>query len=239
MSGIGHLVFAIAMMQVFGAPGDKASTSTIRTPGSSWSGQRPASSDTIIFPDSKEKDEINLPPPPKIRITPCPNGQTFCDDDDNYPSHYLRKIPRQYFDPYNNFFLNDTLVPEGLSTRIDGFDEQPLCLSKEEVRFPKKAVATDGTLQIVVNDGFYMQGVRVELCLREGSACQFDEAFPQGYTTACKQKFIARKLVAISPGKNPVRPIAVKDFLIPSCCVCTVTPNSINSRIDRGSRPSH
>ncbi|KAF6208439.1 hypothetical protein GE061_016895 [Apolygus lucorum] len=82
-----------------------------------------------------------------------------------------------------------------------------------------------------------MQGVRVEVCLREGSACQFDEAFPQGYTTVCKQKYIARKLVAIGPGKN--RPIAVKDFLIPSCCVCSVIQTSINSRIGRGSRPSH
>uniref|UniRef100_A0A0A9XN41 Protein spaetzle n=1 Tax=Lygus hesperus TaxID=30085 RepID=A0A0A9XN41_LYGHE len=225
MSGIGHLVFAIAMMQVFGAPGDKASTSTIRTPGSSWSGQRPASSDTIIFPDSKEKDEINLPPPPKIRITPCPNGQTFCDDDDNYPSHYLRKIPRQYFDPYNNFFLNDTLVPEGLSTRIDGFDEQPLCLSKEELFFPKKAVATDKDTKLIVNTGNYLQGVRVELCLNEGSSCQFKESFPAGYTTVCRQKYIARKLVVVAAGDgaNTQTPLSTSDFLFPSCCVCKLT----------------
>ncbi|KAF6208443.1 hypothetical protein GE061_016899 [Apolygus lucorum] len=93
MSLIGHLVFAIVMMQVFGAPGDKASTSTIRTPGSSWSGHRPVSSDTIIFPDSKEKEEIILPPPPTLRISPCPNGQKFCDDDDNYPRRQFSPNP--------------------------------------------------------------------------------------------------------------------------------------------------
>ncbi|KAF6208440.1 hypothetical protein GE061_016896 [Apolygus lucorum] len=138
-------------------------------------------------------------------------------------SNYLRKIPRQYFEAYNNFFLNDSLLTEGLSTRIDGqIDEQPLCLSKEELLFPKKAQTIDKETKLIVNHGNYLQGVRVEVCMNESSPCQFKESFPAGYTTVCRQKYIARKLVVVTTadGSDSQTPLSTSDFLFPSCCVC-------------------
>jgi hypothetical protein len=54
--------------------------------------------------------------------------------------------------------------------------------------------------------------------LRHFEKCSLSEAFPAGYTTACEQKYIYRRLLAVADQGNTV----MDEFRLPSCCACTV-----------------
>ena len=72
-------------------------------------------------------------------------------------------------------------------------------------------------LLIVNNHGNYKQGVRIEECLNEGEMCHIVQ-FPNHYTATCKQNFIYRSLVAITPNGT----ITKDHFKMPSCCKCVL-----------------
>lgn len=183
--------------------------------------------DAIVFPDAKSKDGETL------KIKPCPNGQLFCDDGD-YPSDLIQRIPKEQFEQFANYFLNETLpeLPDNsLTTRIDSTNEMSLCESKVETMHPKKAEALDKETKYIVNVGDYWQGITVEVCKNEKAPCQFHESFPSGYTTVCRQKYITKKMVVFQP--NNARELSTADFNFPSCCVCKIITTSLGARLGR------
>ncbi|BES87845.1 Hypothetical protein NTJ_00651 [Nesidiocoris tenuis] len=213
MALFGSFVLAFVITQIAGAPSDPkkpASSTTIRSAVSGWSGE------PIVFPDAS--------PISTNRIAPCPSGQKLCDEDENYPSDIIQRIPLETIKKFSHYFVNDSLLDTEtpLAVKIDAVNEQDLCLSKEMLKFPKKAEATDNEMKYIVQiPGTKMQGVRVELCANEGSSCYYNDTFPLGYKTVCRQKYIHRTFLTLVQGTDKVE---TSEFSIPSCCVCKIIP---------------
>lgn len=55
----------------------------------------------------------------------------------------------------------------------------------------------------------------------EQSSCKFSDNLPIGYSSMCVQKYIYKKLVAITDSKE----IYFENFKLPSCCVCMYSVN--------------
>lgn len=58
---------------------------------------------------------------------------------------------------------------------------------------------------------------------KENQKCDLVDNFPIGYEVQCVQKYIYRRLLAISPGDKAAIP---DNFEFPSCCVCVYKSSS-------------
>lgn len=175
--------------------------------------------------NSNPKEEIVFPGPTKMsgKFVPevgsgkpnCAQGSTFCEFTDNYPSDYLTDVLKLEASAFKEFFGNDD---NEVVQRIDVNEDQQLCPSVEQIVYPKMAQNKEDKWLFVVNQDQYVQGVRVEKCLKADSECKFSESFPLGYKTSCQQKFIFRRLLALNEeGKTHT-----DSFRLPSCCACHV-----------------
>ncbi|XP_071455593.1 uncharacterized protein [Hetaerina americana] len=149
----------------------------------------------------------------------CAKGSTFCESTDNYPSEYLKTVLKNEGEGLKEFFGNDLLLNDTtIAQRIDSIDENPLCQSVEQVVYPKMAQNKEDKWLYVVNQDQYIQGVRVEKCLKPESECLLTASFPLGYKTTCRQKYIYRRMLALNDDGK-----ALSDtFRLPSCCSCFV-----------------
>lgn len=61
------------------------------------------------------------------------------------------------------------------------------------------------------------------MCRNAGTTCKkiISDSLPIGYTSTCIQKYIYKKLVAVTDSKE----IYYEDFKLPSCCVCMYSAN--------------
>lgn len=100
--------------------------------------------------------------------------------------------------------------------------QQELCAARTEYINPRAALNNKGSWKYVVNMPDSMsQLVRTEICT--STECSGLCTIPPGYTSRCEQKYIQKRLVALQPnGQNLYTDV----FWIPSCCQCTITPNS-------------
>ncbi|XP_068083060.1 protein spaetzle-like [Anabrus simplex] len=106
-------------------------------------------------------------------------------------------------------------------------DGNPLCRAREMTIFPKMAQNKDNDWLFIVNvEPEYIQGVHVEVCENENAPCELSQAFPPGYTSFCRQKFIYRKLIALNGDGKPVP----DSFKLPSCCACYSVRTPVGSR---------
>jgi len=100
--------------------------------------------------------------------------------------------------------------------------ETQLCLSHEVTIYPKAARNKEDKWMFIVNHDDYVQGVKVEKCAREGESCQFLDSPALGFESACRQKYILRKLVALNTDGQSL--FVLDTFKLPSCCVCYMKP---------------
>jgi hypothetical protein len=170
----------------------------------------------------------------------CPKNAEYCETFEKYPTQLIDEVlskvytPQKFQEVYgestdnssNVIDLKAILQRNGLNSGAP-VEETPLCSSVEHTIYPRVAKNKENKWMYIVNHAEYIQGVRVEKCLDEGQSCFFGDAVPAGYQTACRQKFIYKKLLALTQeGKT-----STDTFRLPSCCVCYVKPTAITDRL--------
>lgn len=165
------------------------------------------SDDIIFFPDD-QKEETFVP---KMRKK-CANG--YCEDADQYPEKLVENSLRMRDDfryVFGEDFNGDSLLSDRKS------DEQFVCASKSQLIFPKVAKNRKNQEKFIVNHGGHRQGIRIEVCQREGAPCL---PYPREWKTSCKQKYGYRRLLSISHNGT----LETDHFLLPLHCCCTFKP---------------
>ncbi|CAK9816211.1 Protein spaetzle [Anthophora quadrimaculata] len=100
----------------------------------------------------------------------------------------------------------------------DELEEEPLCVSTEQIIFPKLGVTKHMEWKYIINHENLTQSVRIETCLEQGKPCRVIEGFAEGYYTKCKQKYIYRQLLTIAEDGS----IARESFRFPTSCCCHI-----------------
>lgn len=144
-------------------------------------------------------------------------NQLYCTNDDTYPIEHIEKLLRKHIHKFADVFGSDSTENE-VKTRIDGFDEVPLCDYSEKVIYPTSGQRQDGTELYIFNTVEHKQGVRVSICRNLGQPCHMFDSFPNNYRSECKQHHVYRELLSLSPDGIPTK----EKFKFPACCSCAV-----------------
>lgn len=162
----------------------------------------------------KQRSPLSMPITPKCGE----NQKHFCVKIENYPKKLLENYLRRE-KKYHQFFREDMLPPQNFSRRLDdGYIRLPLCEYQERIIFPQAAKTKDNEWSIIVNHANYIQGVRVEECLKPNEPCCMTSNFPSAMQHQCRQRYTYRQLVSVDSFGN----VAKELFRLPSCCMCTI-----------------
>ncbi|KAK2575780.1 hypothetical protein KPH14_007165 [Odynerus spinipes] len=177
------------------------------------------SKDRIVFPQ-----EEFVPLPSRfsqrsfsIANPPMCKHSTFCEDTPYYPIDLVSSALTKH-ESLKNLAIVDSVGD--ITQRIDVSDEAPLCVSTEQVIYPKTAETVGGSWLFIaqLQQQNFTQGVRIEQCVEESKPCRVIDGFASGYETKCKQRYIYRQLAAIT-----MNGVTSELFRFPSSCCCTVT----------------
>ncbi|XP_008201191.2 protein spaetzle [Tribolium castaneum] len=171
----------------------------------------------IIFPDTYQvifNDVPKIDGPPK-----CAEGNTFCEDFDSYPYNHVKNVLKRKR-VHTDLFGKDELLDERYSiTNRNGDFEAFICTSISKTIFPRVGINKNNKWKVIINqeeDG-YIQGIRTEICRKEGAACDLIGDRANGYITSCKQKYMLRRMMSLSENGDPVP----DTFQLPSACCCS------------------
>ncbi|XP_075556638.1 protein spaetzle-like [Dermacentor variabilis] len=133
---------------------------------------------------------------------------------------HRRQIVRTVIRSLNRNTSDKEVRERGLPSHEDGID-QNVCRTRTKTIFPKTARSADGKWLYVINDAAYVQAITVEVCVGEGSPCDYVmySGLPAGYSSTCKQKFAYRKLLTVHPTEQKAY---AETFPFPTCCSCYV-----------------
>ncbi|XP_049869789.1 uncharacterized protein LOC126369421 isoform X2 [Pectinophora gossypiella] len=172
--------------------------------------QRPL--DSVVFPGrtSAEKFQPEIP-------SDC-MAMGVCETIPNYPQDVVNNIINKLGDKINNFQL-DKLEPEIAQRQGPEHSVVDLCISREKVLSPEAAKGKDGKWYVIFNrKDKPIQGYRVEICQSSKQSCNSIAVFNNGYTSACKQKFMERRMTAVDVDRQEL--MYDMPFHLPSCCSC-------------------
>ncbi|KAL9894019.1 spaetzle domain-containing protein isoform 2-T4 [Glossina fuscipes fuscipes] len=171
-------------------------------------------------PISFPTDEPNKKSRFSVDVTEClEQGKTFCTKIRNYPKlGHLENILKREFPNVELFFGVDKDVPDNITQRMNVPFEDSLCKSHEKIIYPEAAESESSNWSYIVNNPNFKQGIRIEECENEGSQCNSMLSLPKDYYATCKQNFIFRSLVALTPDGKLIS----DHFKMPSCCKCVV-----------------
>lgn len=139
-------------------------------------------------------------------IAPCPDGQDFCEDPEDYP----RVITR--FASYTN----QNVFNASVALRTGFVQESRACDVRKSTIYPRKAKDLSGTFKFILNSDEYIQSMDIEQCIGEGSLCRVDSDAPTAGSTFCRQKYAKYQMLAIDKDGNDI----VDFFRLPSACIC-------------------
>ncbi|XP_018321852.1 protein spaetzle-like isoform X2 [Agrilus planipennis] len=168
-------------------------------------------SSDFVFPNSSEDESDSIIRPPK-----CRSDDTFCEEVDYYPTQQLTRIlSRASVD--KGFFGEDEAPPE-IANRLGETEDMFFCTSLEKVISPKVAKNKNDKWRYIVNidTDKYVQKIRVEVCSNPNGPCNLLSDPPSGYIVFCKQKFMFRRLLAVTDTGTP----EPDTFQLPSACCC-------------------
>lgn len=150
-------------------------------------------------------------------------NSAYCVEDNTYPTQLIKSIIRNV-----NVDLSDSeILARQPPDREDSVDQR-VCPTKRKTIYPKSAQNAEKEWLYVVNDVEYAQAVTTEVCGQEDTPCEFlSNGLPPGYTSACRQKFAYRKLLALHPTDKKAY---ADNFPFPSCCVCYVKSPPLAAR---------
>lgn len=148
----------------------------------------------------------------------CAEGNdTFCTKDDSYPLDLVESILQQNLNKYDYFFGSDE-IPQSVVNRDSNMDDIELCESYTDVIYPQSGENEKGVKVFIFNTENHKQGVRVSMCKHSGKACNNIISVPNDHHTECRQEYVYKELLSISPEKAPIK----DKFKFPVCCSCAV-----------------
>lgn len=117
----------------------------------------------MVFPEDSIDEQPyqaigKLKEPPK-----CAHGSTFCEELDDYPYQYVRRILNAKNVHRDMFGIDEGLIEH----RIGDFEDNFLCKSINRLVFPKAAKNINNEWKFIINQGSheeYVQGIRIETC---------------------------------------------------------------------------
>ncbi|XP_076618909.1 spaetzle domain-containing protein [Colletes latitarsis] len=148
------------------------------------------------------------------RVPSCKN-KTFCEVIPYYPTELVRNALQK--NPHLRFYINRDEL-DASSRQEDEIEEESLCVSTEQIVFPKSGITKSHEWKYIVNHENLTQSVRIETCLEVDKPCKMIEGFAEGYVTRCRQKYIYRQLVAVSADGSINR----ESFRFPVSCCCHI-----------------
>lgn len=169
--------------------------------------RKPSENDVI-------QESQDLHPDLSILAPVCDNS-TFCVHATDYPEELVNRAIRRN-DGLRLLQSVDLVSEIGDRLEFDELNDSPFCGSYVRLIYPRSAETMDRRWLYVVNQDNLRQGVRIEMCAKEGSVCgDLDDYLPGGYKAFCKQKYIYRELVAVDNGV-----VKKNTFRFPSSCCC-------------------
>ncbi|XP_076662519.1 protein spaetzle 5 [Halictus rubicundus] len=171
----------------------------------------------FVFPEEDTAQPVQ-------RVPVC-EGSTYCTEVDNYPEQIVNAALRR--NESLKYLAYVDAVSSDLVQRINVDDEMPLCISSEQVIFPKAAENKDNEWKFVVNQKDFQQGVRIEKCSQENTDCRLVNGPGVNYKATCRQKFVYRQLTAVLENGS----VVTDTFKFPSSCCCHVS--SIRNTLTR------
>lgn len=158
----------------------------------------------------------------------CSNhNATFCADLSRYPIEHvnalLAKEGSNFFDQFdidrveNRYRTYNNSSSLKINYRKNNHEEQEMCDSYTEIIYPTEAQRRDESWLFVLNTN-RQQSVRIRKCRSAGSQCLMADSFPLQYRSKCKQEYMYRELVALSPDGKFTK----ESFKLPVACLCTL-----------------
>lgn len=151
--------------------------------------------------------------------------QNYCTKDDNYPTEYVNYVVQKHWRMLAYAFGSDSIPNDNrrfdvrlnrIRRSVNGND---LCDSHERIIYPTSGKRLDGTELYIFNTAEHEQGVSTSVCVHNGKSCRLTDNFPNYYRTECKQHYVYRELLALSPDGVPVK----EKFEFPTYCSCAVS----------------
>ncbi|KAF5304383.1 hypothetical protein FQA39_LY09762 [Lamprigera yunnana] len=183
---------------------------------------KPSLNEDIIFPDELVNTQLRF----LSNVDYSANGkgincvQDVCDDAKDYPYQRIQEIMDK-IDVYKSLFgyLEGTIVDIPNRFKPAGEEgSESLCAATIHTKYPKTMKTENQTERFVINVPDHMQGMVFETCV-ENAKCKYATLFPNGVTSQCSQRYSKRRLMALGEDGNPV----IDTFVVPSCCLCTIT----------------
>lgn len=143
---------------------------------------------------------------------PCSNASIpFCEDTNQrlYPKQYVESVLQRSLDQYTEFFNK-------LEVRDDFMSSMNLCDTHRRLIHPQLAMNTQNDWRFVINQANYRQPIRVELCQKRASKCQFSESFSADVTSSCTQKYTEIPLLSLGDDGE----LLEYTYKFPSHCQC-------------------
>ncbi|XP_076754268.1 spaetzle domain-containing protein [Xylocopa sonorina] len=149
-----------------------------------------------------------------IRPVETCKHRKYCEHTPYYPTDIVLDALRK--DPNIQNYANRDEIDVNINSNED--PEEQLCASTEQIIFPKLGVTKKAEWKYIVNHESFTQSVRIETCLEQDRPCKMIEGFAEGYYTKCKQKYIYRELLALTPNGS----ISRESFQFPASCCCHI-----------------
>lgn len=174
--------------------------------------------DQYSYYDPMESITSNSKNIPKLKFridadkVPCTNATLpFCEDVHQrlYPSQYVESVLEKSADLYTEFFNK-------IETRDNFSPSVNLCETYRRLIHPQLAMNVQNDWRFVINQPNYRQPIKVELCQKRTSQCQFSDSFPSGYVSSCTQKYTEIPLLSLGDNGE----ILEFNYKFPSHCQC-------------------
>ncbi|XP_016913129.1 uncharacterized protein LOC107998387 isoform X1 [Apis cerana] len=171
----------------------------------------------LIFPVHLKSSDISTIYKMNPNFLPVPicNREHYCEENTLY---YPDKIISQELEknPHFRYYAstNEIIYPEF----EDKSEEESLCISREQIIFPKSGLTKELEWKYIVNHINLTQAVHTEICLEKDRPCRIIEGFAEGYYTKCKQKFIYHQLLAVASNGSIIPEL----FRFPTNCYCHI-----------------
>jgi len=179
----------------------------------------------------------------------CDDLSKYCTKVSNYPDFLTRSLLTKHpalNGNTGNLFKQvfdgqcENTRKNSIGTRFFTIEDEQLCVGRQKVIFPKKALNLNNEWKFVVNIDNFTQAVEVEECEHsysssiEYSSDTFGSCLYAGSSgknprlTACKQIYTEYKLLALSSSETNLE---VDSFLLPSACACYIS-GSLNNALE-------
>lgn len=188
--------------------------------------------DAIVDCHPATKDAVaNLKPSGRsfiVDISKCAeNNQNYCTKNDDYPTEYVNYLVKKHWNALKYAFSSDTVLSDNdgfgvkLNRIVRSIHGNELCSSHKQIIYPTSGKRLDGTELYILNTPEHKQGVSVSLCDHSGKSCRLADNFPDHFRTECKQHYVYRELLALSPDGTSIK----EKIQIPAHCTCATSPN--------------